>query len=47
VGLLKIRTGEIPKFRRSLLKWFATTKRDLPWRRTQDQPGSWLYEAML
>ncbi len=47
MDLLKIRAGEIPKFRRSLLKWFAARKRDLPWRRTRDPYRIWLSEIML
>ena len=47
MSLLKIRSGEIPKFRRSLLKWFAAKKRDLPWRRTRDPYRIWISEIML
>ena len=35
------------RFRRSLLDWFATVKRDLPWRRTSDPYRIWLSEVML
>lgn len=30
-----------------LLAWFATSKRDLPWRRTRDPYAIWLSEVML
>ena len=33
--------------RRRLLAWYATTRRDLPWRRTADPYRIWLSEAML
>jgi A/G-specific adenine glycosylase len=47
VRLLKIPAGEIPAFRRRLLRWFAEHKRDLPWRRTRDPYRIWLSEIML
>jgi A/G-specific adenine glycosylase len=47
VNLLKIPAGEIPKFKRRLLAWFAARKRDLPWRRTSDPYRIWLSEIML
>ena len=47
VSMLKIPAGEIPKFRRRLLSWFAENKRDLPWRRTRDPYRIWLSEIML
>jgi A/G-specific adenine glycosylase len=47
VSLLKIPAEEIPKFRRRLLSWFASEKRDLPWRRTRDPYRIWLSEIML
>jgi A/G-specific adenine glycosylase len=47
VSLLRIPKSEIPTFRRSLLKWFAARKRDLPWRRTSDPYRIWLSEIML
>lgn len=34
-------------FRRSLLKWYATHARDLPWRRTHDPYAIWVSEIML
>src|SRR5580658_3463850 len=30
-----------------LLRWYATAKRDLPWRRTRDPYAIWLSEVML
>ena len=33
--------------RRRLLAWYATTRRDLPWRRTDDPYRIWLSETML
>lgn len=32
---------------KSLLAWFGTAKRDLPWRRNSDAYGVWISEAML
>src|ERR1700730_17458863 len=32
---------------RPLLRWYATTKRDLPWRRTRDPYAIWISEIML
>lgn len=34
-------------FRRDLLTWYDQTKRDLPWRRTQDPYHIWISEIML
>jgi A/G-specific adenine glycosylase len=34
-------------FRRRLLAWYGTNRRDLPWRRTQDPYRIWLSEIML
>lgn len=34
-------------FRVALLAWYAASKRDLPWRRTDDPYRIWLSEAML
>lgn len=34
-------------FRNALLAWYAASKRDLPWRRTDDPYRIWLSEAML
>src|SRR5437868_1130962 len=33
--------------RRRLLAWYATHKRDLPWRRSRDPYGVWISEIML
>lgn len=33
--------------RRELLVWYATERRDLPWRRTRDPYAIWISEAML
>ncbi len=35
------------QFPRSLLRWYETHKRDLPWRRTRDPYSIWLSEIML
>jgi A/G-specific adenine glycosylase len=37
----------IGDFRRNLLDWYGTAKRDLPWRRTRDPYRIWLSEIML
>ncbi len=37
----------IPKLRRDLLAWYATHRRDLPWRRTRDPYRIWISEVML
>ena len=42
-----IAAGELPLFRRRLLAWFRRSKRDLPWRRTQDPYRVWVSEIML
>ena len=34
-------------FRRRLLRWYDTNKRDLPWRRTRDPYAIWISETML
>src|ERR1700687_4119749 len=34
-------------FRRSLLRWFARCRRDLPWRRSRDPYAIWVSEVML
>jgi A/G-specific adenine glycosylase len=36
-----------PAFRRALLRWYDTHRRDLPWRRTRDPYRIWLSEIML
>ncbi len=40
-------SAQISAFRRALLRWFRTVKRDLPWRRTRDPYQIWLSEIML
>jgi A/G-specific adenine glycosylase len=35
------------RFRRNLLAWYRASKRDLPWRRTNDPYRIWLSEIML
>src|SRR5438876_10444238 len=35
------------RLRTSLLSWYATNQRDLPWRRTTDPYRIWLSEIML
>ena len=47
VSTLKIPASEVAMFRRRILSWFATRKRDLPWRRTRDPYRIWLSEIML
>ena len=37
----------IAAFRRTLLRWYHTHKRDLPWRRTRDPYQIWVSEIML
>ncbi len=39
--------SRIPSFRRSLLRWYSTHARDLPWRRTADPYRVWISEIML
>ncbi|MBM3311201.1 MAG: A/G-specific adenine glycosylase [Candidatus Aminicenantes bacterium] len=34
-------------FRTSILRWYASRKRDLPWRRTSDPYAIWVSEVML
>ncbi|MGH7442876.1 MAG: A/G-specific adenine glycosylase [bacterium] len=38
---------DISKFRRDLLRWYAASKRDLPWRRTRDPYAILVSELML
>src|ERR1700723_237621 len=38
---------ELPAFRRKLLAWYRSAKRDLDWRRTRDPYRIWLSEIML
>lgn len=42
-----LRMDERDEFRASLLDWFATHRRDLPWRRTTDPYAIWISEIML
>ncbi len=35
------------RLQKALLAWYATAKRDLPWRRNRDAYGVWISEAML
>ncbi len=37
----------IAEFRRTVLRWYETHKRDLPWRRTADPYRIWVSEIML
>ena len=39
--------SELKNFRTQLLQWFATYKRDLPWRRNPDPYRVWISEIML
>jgi A/G-specific adenine glycosylase len=39
--------SELNKFRTELLGWFATYRRDLPWRRDRDPYRIWISEIML
>jgi A/G-specific adenine glycosylase len=39
--------AELRSFRTQLLQWFATYKRDLPWRRNPDPYRVWISEIML
>lgn len=39
--------GQFEQFRNQLLDWFATSQRDLPWRRTRDPYAIWVSEIML
>jgi A/G-specific adenine glycosylase len=43
----KSKTQNPPALRKSLLRWFAANRRDLPWRRTSDPYRIWLSEVML
>ena len=38
---------DVELFQKSLLSWYGTNKRDLPWRRTKDIYAIWLSEVML
>jgi len=39
--------AKLKRFRASLLSWFDTQHRDLPWRRTKDPYAIWVSEIML
>lgn len=38
---------DVPRFRKSLLHWFARAKRPMPWRETRDAYAIWVSEMML
>jgi A/G-specific adenine glycosylase len=38
---------KVPAFRAALLEWYRASRRDLPWRRTDDPYKIWLSEIML
>jgi A/G-specific adenine glycosylase len=40
-------TADLPKFRDSLLSWFHTFQRELPWRKNRDPYRIWISEVML
>jgi len=40
-------TADLPKFRDSLLSWFQTFQRELPWRKNRDPYRIWISEVML
>ena len=40
-------SAEFSSFRRTLLKWYSTHARDLPWRQTTDPYRIWISEIML
>jgi A/G-specific adenine glycosylase len=42
-----IQQGLIPEFQASLLTWYRSAKRDLPWRRSRDPYAIWVSEIML
>ncbi|MBD3165231.1 A/G-specific adenine glycosylase [bacterium] len=42
-----LQPSELSTFRQSLLQWYHSTARDLPWRRTRDPYRIWLSEIML
>ncbi len=39
--------AEVRRFRAALLRWYATSRRDLPWRNTADPYRIWVSEIML
>jgi len=41
------RARSVAAFRRALLRWYARTARDLPWRRTRDPYRIWVSEVLL
>src|SRR5690242_7089761 len=40
-------TAQVSRLHRDLLAWYATSRRDLPWRRTRDPWAIWVSEIML
>ena len=44
---MKPSRGEAALLRRSILGWYTSKKRDLPWRRTRDPYAIWVSEIML
>jgi len=42
-----MRTGDDPRLRRLLVRWFRAERRDLPWRTRRDPYRVWISEAML
>ena len=44
---MKWKSLEFPRFRERLLAWFFETRRDLPWRRSDDPYVIWVSEVML
>jgi A/G-specific adenine glycosylase len=46
-GKINQQTMNVRAFRRALLAWYASNRRDLPWRRTRDPYRIWLSEVML
>jgi A/G-specific adenine glycosylase len=43
----KLDSVELKQFRKSLLNWFQTYRRDLPWRKNRDPYRIWISEIML
>ena len=46
-GKINQQRMNVRAFRRALLEWYASNRRDLPWRRTRDPYRIWLSEIML
>jgi A/G-specific adenine glycosylase len=42
-----LKGSQLSRFRKKLLRWFAESQRDLPWRRNKDPYCIWLSEIML